>query len=220
MAGKNSDSLQEQLFPSSYTILGAVYSRTGDSVKLSLSSDESLILPAEKYALTGLKEGGVLSREELLDLKKDEAMYAARRRALKLLERREFTAAQLKLKLSEAMFPKEIILAVLKDLTSRGYLNDEKYAEAWIASQLKRKPQGRRLLIIGLRRKGVAREEAERLIGAAYSQDQEEEACEALMRKVADRRGLDADELFPVMARRGFSPPLIRKVFSRLKKGR
>lgn len=112
-----------------------------------------------------------------------------------------------------------MIVAVLKDLTSRGYLDDEKYAEAWIESQLKRKPQGRRLLLVGLRRKGVGREEAERLVGTAYSKDREEEACASFMWKVAARRGLETDELFPVMARRGFSLPMIKKVFGRLKKG-
>jgi regulatory protein len=220
MAGNEIDFLQEQLFPSSYTVLASTYGRAGDSVKLSLSGEETLVLPSEKYALSGLKEGSVISREALLELKKDEALHAARKKALRLIERREYTAAQLKLKLSEAMVPKEIILAVLRDLKDRGYLNDEKYAEAWIAAQLKRKPQGRRMLYVGLVRKGVSREEAERLIREAYPEEREEEACAALMRKLAGRRGLDVGELYPALARRGFSQVLIKKVFGRLKKTR
>ncbi|MBN2353331.1 MAG: regulatory protein RecX [Spirochaetales bacterium] len=218
MAGEESESLHEQLFPSTYTVLGASYSRAGDSVKLSLSHEETLVLPAEKYALSGLKEGSDLTRDNLLNLKKDETVHTARKRALKALERREYTASQLKRKLSEAMFPKEIIAAVLKDLRERGYLSDEKYARAWIESQLKRKRQGRRLLFNGLVQKGVSREEAERSIGEAYTEDQEEAACEALMRKLASRRGFIFGELFPFMARRGFSPSLIKEVFGRLKK--
>ncbi len=220
MAGDDFDSLREQLLPSSYTVLNATYSRSGDSVKLSLSGDESIVLPSEKYALSGLKEGSDISREKLLELKKDEAFHAAKKKALRLLERRELTAAQIKLKLSEAMVPKEICLAVVKDLKGRGYLDDQKYGEAWITFQLKRKPQGRRLLYAGLLRKGVPREEAERLVREGYPEEREEEACEGLMRKLAGRRGLDADELFPFLARRGFSPALIKKVFGRLKKVR
>ena len=88
---------------------------------------------------------------------------------LKLIERREYTAAQLKRKLSEAMFPREIVASVIEDLKGRGYLNDGKYARAWIESQLKRKQQGRRLLLHGLIQKGVSREEAERTIGEMFS---------------------------------------------------
>ncbi len=218
MAGKEPKSLQDQLFPSDYTVLGASYSRTGDSVKLALSGEETLVLPAEKYALSRLKEGSVLTRDELLSLKKDEAVYTARRRALKLIERREYTAAQLKRKLSEAMFPREIVDSVIEDLKGRGYLNDGKYARAWIESQLKRKQQGRRLLLHGLIRKGVSREEAERTIGELFGDDREEAACEAFMRKLAARRGRLSEELFPAVARRGFDPTLIRQVFRRIKK--
>jgi SOS response regulatory protein OraA/RecX len=220
MAGKESDSLQEQLFPSSYTVLGAAYSRSGDSVKLSLSSEETLVLPADAYALSRLKEGSEISREELLTLKKDEAIFHAKRKALRLLERRALTAVQLKLKLAEAMVPKEIILDLLKELKERGLLNDQKYAEEWIASQLRRKPQGRRLLYVGLIRKGVPRPDAERLLAAAYPEEKEEEACQATMIKLAGRRGLDPSELLPALARRGFSPSLIKRVFARLKKNR
>jgi regulatory protein len=214
----DSESLHDTLFPATYTVTAAVYSRLGESVKLTLSGEEKLVLPSDRYALMQLREGSLLSREALLELKQVEARYMARKKALQLLERRAYTGAQLKFKLSQAMYPREIIRDVLADLTERGYLDDEKYAEGWIAAQIKRKPQGRRLLFAGLARKGVNRREAERLIASAYPPEREEEQCEQFMKKLACRRGWEADNLLPAVARRGFDIALIKKVYRRIRK--
>jgi regulatory protein len=218
MAKDDSESIEEILFPSSYTVLKTAYSSSGESVKLTLSGEETLVLPADKYALSKLREGSELSREELLELKRLEALFAARRKALKILERRPYTAAQLKLKLAEALVSREIIAELLADFHERGLIDDGKFAEAWIAEQLKRKPQGRRLLLAGLLRKGVSRVEAARLIAEAYPAELEEEQCAAFMKKLIGRRGLEADELLPALARRGFDVNLVKKVYRRLKK--
>jgi regulatory protein len=217
MDEKGTASFNEQIFPASYTVQAATYSRAGDSVKLTLSSDETLVLPSDTYALLKIGEGGVLEREELLRLKKIEAVHIARQKGLRLLERRAFTAAQLKARLGEELFPKEVVEEVLKDFSARGYVNDEKYGEAWIAAQLKRKPQGRRLLYLGLVRKGIGRKQADRLLTEAYPQEREEEICEKLLEKLADGRGSDGARLLNALARRGFGIPLIKKVYKRFK---
>ncbi len=218
MNTNDSESLKDTLFPSHYTVVSAVYNRTGDSVKLTLSGEETLVLPAEKYALSQLREGGTLEREQLLELKKIEAFHAARKKALSLLERRAYTGARLKLKLSEAMFAENIIRQVMDNLRESGYLDDEKYGEAWIAAQIKRKPQGRLLLYAGLVRMGVPRREAERLVASGYPREVEEEQCGLFMRKLAAQRGWEADELLPALARRGFDITLIKRVYRNLKK--
>ncbi len=220
MAPRDIDNLKDTLFPSTYTVTAVTYSRSGDSVKLTLSGDEHLVLPSGKYALMNLREGSDFSREELQNLKKAEAAFTALKKALGLLERRAYTGAQLKLKLVEAMFPTEIIRDVIRDLTERGYLDDVKYAQAWIASQIRRKPQGRRLLYAGLVRKGVNRHDAEKMIADGYSAAEEEAQCEICLKKFATRRGWDAEELWPAVVRRGFDMTLIRKVYRRLKMNR
>jgi len=216
MGTYEADSLNDTLFPSVYTVLSAVYSRTGDSVKISLSGEETLVLPAEGYALSQLREGSELSRDELLKFKRVEAAFLARKKAVRLLDQRAYTAAQLKRKLAEAMYPAAVIKEVIDDLAARGFLDDRKYAEGWIASQIRRKPQGRRLLYMGLVRKGVARREAEQLIAAGYPAAQEEEQCRICMKKFAARRGWEAESLLPAVARRGFEMSLIKKVYREL----
>jgi regulatory protein len=220
MASRDIDNLKDTLFPSVYTVTAVTYSRSGDSVKLTLSGDEQLVLSSEKYALMNLREGCEIPREELLKLKKAEAAFAARKKSLTLLERRAYTGAQLKMKLTEAMFPAEIIRDVIKDLTERGFLDDVQYAQAWIASQIRRKPQGRRLLYAGLVRKGVNRHDAEKMITDGYAPAEEEAQCEICLKKFAARRGWEAEELLPAVARRGFDMTLIRKVYRRLKMNR
>ena len=123
MSKTHDASLADTLFPSSYTVISAAYSRNGDSVKLILSGDETLVLPAKEYALLNLKEESTLTREELVELKKSEALLMARKKALRLLDRRAYTGAQLKLKLSAAMYPKTVIRQVLQQLLEQGYLD-------------------------------------------------------------------------------------------------
>jgi regulatory protein len=214
------DSLQEQLLPSSYTVLGVTYNRTGDSVTLALSGEETLILPSEQYALSKLREGSVIEKEDLRELKKIEAVHAARRKGLRLLERRAFTTAQLKARLGEELFSRETVEEVIRDFTERGFLNDKKYAEGWIAAQLRRKPQGRKLLYLGMLRKGIGRQQAEQMLAAGYPAELEEETCAALMAKMAERAGWEAARLLPALVRRGFSPVLAKRVFHDLKKSR
>jgi regulatory protein len=220
MMAEKKDLLQEQLFPSSYTVLGVTYSRTGDSVTLALSGEETLVLPSEQYALSQLREGSVIEKEDLKEFKKMEVLYAARRKGMKLLDRRAFTAAQLKARLGEELFSREIVEEVIRDFTERGFLNDKKYAEGWIAAQLRRKPQGRKLLYLGMLRKGIARQQAEQMLAAGYPAELEEETCAALMAKMAERAGREAARLLPALVRRGFSPALVKRVFQALKKHR
>jgi regulatory protein len=214
---KKTDSLTDTLFPYSYTVLSAVYNRAGDSVKLALSGGESLVLPAEKYALLSLREGSTLARERLLELKKIEVFHSAKKKAIRLLEHRAYTGAQITLKLTAAKYPKEIIPEVVRELRDHGCLDDLKYAEEWVAVQLKRKPQGRGLLYAGLVRRGIDRRDAERIIGSQYPPELEKEQCELFMKKAAGRRGWEAAALLPVLARRGFGAALIRRVYKELK---
>jgi regulatory protein len=165
-----------------------------------------------------LGEGTVIKKERLLELKRIEEIHRAKQKGLRLLDRRSYSAAQLKAKLEEDLFSPEAIEEVLKGFSSHNYINDDRFAQDLITAELKRKPIGRRFLYQRLLHKGIKRTTALQMIEAGYSIEQEEELCEKLMEKLIRKRGTDIKKIFPTLARRGFGGPLIKKVFERLRK--
>jgi regulatory protein len=211
---KDSSSLNAELFPTSYTVLSAVYSRSGESVRLSLSHDEQLVLPADRYALLRVGEGSVLKRAALLELKQEELIFRTKQKAIALLERRPFTVSSLAAKLGEYLFPKEVIMTVVRELTDVGYLDDGKYGENWVISQLKRKPVGRIVLSHGLRRKGIAPPLAEKILDSVYPAGVEIEYCEKALLKLQRRKVSDKRKLFAALSRLGFAAPVVKQVLA------
>ncbi|HEQ71568.1 MAG TPA: hypothetical protein ENN69_03685 [Spirochaetia bacterium] len=217
MPENDSSSLNGKLFPSSYTVLSSLYSRSGTSVKLLLSSDEQLLLPAEKYALLKLREGSELSRKDLLELKRTEAIFRTKQKAVSLLERRPYTRTALFSRLEEALFPAEAIAEVMTELEILGVVDDLKYGENWVLSQLKRKPSGRLLLAQGLRRKGISREKIEQILDTAYPAEAEDDFCAKALEKLVRRKIRDRLKLTAALSRRGFSAPVVRRVIDRFR---
>lgn len=219
MPENDSSSLNAKLFPALYTVLGVRFNRTADRVTLSLSHDEKLILPADLYTRGKIREGSTISKERLIDFKKSEELLRVKQKAVQLLEFRPLTAVILRTKLRERMYSSEAIDKVVDELTEKGFLDDQKYAENWVVSQLKKKPVGRGQLLRGLLGKGVDRKEAERLLGTVYSPEDEAGHCEKMLAKLLRMRpGLDAKKILPALARRGFGAQIIKKIYEQYKK--
>jgi regulatory protein len=184
-------------------------------VKLILSKQETLILPSDKYALMNLREGSVIDNTELKTLKEIEEIHSAEQKGLVWLRHRAHSIAELRSKLSEELYSLKSIEEVIGRFIELGYLNDEAFAENWISAQLKQKPVGKLFLSHGLFRKGIKRSIAARVLEAVYPSEIEEEYCEKLIQKLAARRGLDKNRILPSLSRRGFSIPVIHKVFNK-----
>ena len=100
----------------------------------------------------------------------DEA--AARERCLRLLEKRPRAAAELRQRLSEAGFARNVMEAVLTDLEQVGLVDDEEFARLWVA-QRTAYGAGRHKLRWELRRKGVHDNLIRRLVDEAIDDDTE-----------------------------------------------
>jgi regulatory protein len=106
-----------------------------------------------------------------------------------------------------------------------GLLDDRKYAEAVVRSQLSRKPAGRRYLLARLRTKGVPGEIAEDVVAAALDErDELDDAMDLARRKLRTYRpdldpGAARRRLMGVLARRGFDADTTRRVVESLLDG-
>jgi len=104
-----------------------------------------------------------------------------------------------------------------------GYLDDERYAQAYVRERLRLKPRGRVRLVSELLARGIDRTAAERVVDDVLMEEEVTEA--SLVRDVAAARlrrlrGLDPDtakrRLSGYLARRGFAAGDIRDIVREL----
>ena len=134
-----------------------------------------------------------------------------RDRALRLLARREHSRAELARKLRTYAGPEEELETLLEDLSRRGLLSDERYAESR-AHALSRK-YGAARIAHELRAKGLGKELAEQASEAARATEVER-AREIWRRKfrVAPRTREERAKQMRFLQSRGFSFDAIRVV--------
>lgn len=153
-----------------------------------------------------------LDEATLLALQAQAAILAARDKALSLLSRSPATERTLRLKLGERGHEPAAIDAAAAWLHERGLLDDRRFAEAWLAARLQRRPEGRPALIAGLRRRGVPREVAEQAVLRSFDAEVEREAAGRLLAKLRRQGASDPGELARRLAAKGFPRSLVREV--------
>ena len=145
-----------------------------------------------------------------------EELYA---KALKLLARRAFPTRELewKLQLTCSDFP--TVERVIERLKTSGYLNDRRFAEAFIQSRL-HKAQGRARIERDLRSRGLnlklIREELEKAYPAEAETEPLQTALERRLRSfVPPMDAKKVSRLYNHLLRRGFSGEAIRQELRR-----
>jgi regulatory protein len=143
-----------------------------------------------------------------------EQLTLAHEAALRLLDHRERSAAELRLRLKEKGFGPEAITREIARLQETGLQDDGRFAERFAADAGRRGLAARR--IQGeLQRRGIDRE----LAATASAEDPDDEESRA--RELASTRGARMSGLPPdvryrrllgLLARRGFEPEVCRKV--------
>ncbi len=131
----------------------------------------------------------------------------ARRKAIDLLARREYSRAELEQRLAQRGYEREAVQPVLDELARRGYQSDHRYAVAYIASRLRRRPQARRQLLLELKAKGVETVTAEAAL-REYARDNpnwEDAALEEAARRALRGRRVTREGVAARLTRLGFS---------------
>lgn len=148
-------------------------------------------------------------------LKAADEAYRCRRKALDLLARAEQCRKGLEAKLAKKGFTREAAAHALDRLEASGYLDDGRFAEAWVRSRLRSRPEGRTRLIAGLMAKGIsgdtARNATETVLSESGDADTaEREALERARKKLFRRSGMNEEKLIAALLRRGFSYTTIK----------
>jgi regulatory protein len=193
--------------------------RTGTigELRLELSDGSFFSFPETSLQERGLAkadlEPGVeLAEEAVRGLAELERAGELHERALRLLAQGAHSVRGLERKLLARGASPDLVTRELERLAAVGLLDDRAYAEAWVRQRLERHPEGTGPLEAGLRRRGVARELAERTVRVEVTAEVERAAAAALAGKLRRRSGMTPELLEAALARRGFRRSLIREL--------
>lgn len=140
--------------------------------------------------------------------------------AIKLISFRPRSAKELLSKLSKYSLKKgfgdEIPHNILKDLESKGYINDLDFAKWWISQRRQFRPKGEYLLKLELREKGIGKEIIDKIFSETGIVDDLDSALKIAGKKLVMWAKLPYQnariKLSNLLLRRGFSWDIIYKV--------
>ena len=162
----------------------------------------------------GLREGLVLSHEELAEARVAGERPLAMNRALNVLSYRARTKGELRERLLRAGYAGETVDEVVARLEELGYLDDEEFARDLARAQARK--YGPRRIFGDLRQAGVEEEIAREVVEEEFSERSEFETA----LKIAQRRynmegenpGAQARRVYGFLMRRGYSADVCAEV--------
>ena len=93
-------------------------------------------------------------------------------RALKLLAMREHSAKEIECKLTAKGYDDTEIAETISKLISENSLSDRRFAYAYVRSRMRRNPEGRPILRMRLREKGVASDIVETVLSEFWDDEE------------------------------------------------
>ena len=167
----------------------------------------------------GIREGEEIPEESLREIQEEILPKRAKKRAMNLLQRRDYTAAGLREKLRNGDYPEASIEDAITYVESYGYIDDLRYARDFILYNLDRKSRTR--IEQDLQRKGIDRKLIQQVFTEleekGTSQDEETMIRALLQKKKYNAKMATSQEkqrMYAFLYRRGFHSETINRVLS------
>lgn len=178
-------------------------------MRIFLDNEEWATVPSPVVRDLGIATGDEVLVADLAQRVGEASASRARDRALRALARREHSPAELVRKLRDDGFNASVIDAALAELADAGILDESRFVEALVRTSIA-KPLGRNAIVDSLRRHGIDREEAIRLVDDAYPHQVEEE-CAALLAELLRSRGKPPASVRRALLAKGFGSELAHR---------
>lgn len=193
-------------------IVTEIISGTKGRETVCLDSGLSFPIYKKEAAQFHIEEGAVLSEEEWQRLRAEVLDQRAAKRALYLLERMDRTEHQLREKLRDNGYPEEVVDSAVAYVASYHYIDDFRYACAYIHCRQER--ESRHQIKARLLRRGIS----ERILNEAFEEEYRADELPMiehfLEKKHYDPSTADYKEkkrLYSSLMRRGFRAEKIRE---------
>ena len=143
---------------------------SGDSVS---GENKEILLSKEVIVDFGLRRNDEISNEIFLKIQDSQLYHDIYFAAMRLINYRMRTEKELSRRLREKNFPIRMIEKVTGKLIDLGLVDDQKFAEIFVASKVAQKPIGKRGLEQKLREKGIPKETAAMALTSVTDDEQQ-----------------------------------------------
>jgi len=190
--------------------------------KLAISGlDQPLMVPEELLHRYRLKEGVVLTEPQLNQLLAEAEMVRCEQVVGRLLAMHEHSLGEIRAKLRQRKFTKDVIEPTTKKFQAAGLLDDARMAHGLARRLYERKPSGRSFLVAALRRKMIERSLAEQAVDRLLEgEDETVAATRALEQKWPMPDQIDIESIrskaYSYLSRRGFGYQAARAAVTQL----
>lgn len=164
----------------------------------------------------GIREGEEITEGNLREIQEEILPLRAKKRAMNLLQKREYTTAALREKLRDGEYPEACVEEAVDYVESYGYVDDLRYARDFIVYNLDRKSRTR--IEQDLMRKGIQKDTVravfEELEEEGTRQDEASMIRTLLDKKKYDAKNADAQEkqrMYAFLYRKGFHADAINR---------
>ena len=181
--------------------------------KLLIHTDSGLCFPLyqKEAAQYQICEGSRITDELWAQIRREVLDLRAKKRAMYLLEKMDRTEAQLRRKLQENHYPEEVVTCAMDYVRSFHYIDDYRYAAAFIRSRQGAK--SRIQLKMSLLQKGVPADLIEQALEDECSEEEEVLIRKLLEKKKYDPEQMDQQQKYKIyqsILRKGFSGSIVR----------
>lgn len=163
--------------------------------------------------------GQELSDAKIAELQAEDAREVAFQRALHFLEYRQRAASEVRRNLVKHKTPEDVIEDVLERLKSNGYIDDTRFAQAWIENRSAFRPRSKRALAVELLQHGLEQETIQNALENLDETQEETLAYQAAQKQLRRLAETDLPEfrrkLGNFLTRRGFGYGVVRTVVER-----
>ncbi len=174
-------------------------------------------LEADIVIQHGLKKGDQLTAEQISEILFKEEKQRVKEKAYQFLARRAHSEKELRTKLLNKGFEKNLVDEILAQLKQQKLIDDAAFAHSFVRSRLASKPLGEFALRQELRTKGISEDKIAAVLQLAYNEkSQIEYARELVQKKLPQFGNLDdrvkKKRLADFLIHRGFDWELVKEV--------
>ena len=179
-----------------------------------INGEQAFALYSTEVRRYGIAEGKALAQEDLEQLRTELLDKRAVKRAMYLLQAKDYTEKELTEKLQRDFYPQESVEGALAYVRHFGYLSDERFAQMYVQFKGQKKAENR---LSCFAEKGISRELIDQACEEYYGQNEDSELEQIpvqMRRKAAGKLPLSYEEKMKLMGsfyRKGFQSDSIKK---------
>lgn len=173
-------------------------------------------MPEEVYLRLRLYDRETITEGEVQEIRETVLRKAARDQAFRYLTACDRTEKGLLERLVRAGYDEDVASVAVSDMKTIGYVDDSRYAQRYIAEQLRAKAVSRKMIRLNLQSRGISTETSETVL-AEFELDDEETALRGVRKKFGKYDLTDPAverKAISFLVHRGFSYETIRRILA------